>query len=436
MRLAALAARMNVPLGAKRVTSHRLHCTISLGVFAAMHNSVSCGIAVGKDRLPVEARFSLETKRTEDQPRAPSSVRRTPCDPSSKVDVDFSLALHNRTGKFFIGRDLLADQADLIGRTYYGRFAARTPPVGLKAKVLSRFWTIEDRLRKRGVPLPLRRFRTDRRLLHLDPFTVLNCALRADDIVLCHDLGPLTHRDLFTPSVCDLYDRAYATMAGVDPTVVFVSEASREAYRSVVGTPRRSHVVYPPVRLDIADDAPVPVAGVGQPFLLTVGSIGRRKNQLRSISAYARSGLADRGIGYVLCGAREPGAEEIETIASKTPGVRLLSYVTDGELAWLYAHATGFVLASRLEGFGMPVAEAIARQVVPLVTRGSVLEEVAGPAALLTSADDENEIAAGMRQLVNMDSGERWQRQTRLTTWASRFSERQFREGWRDVLRN
>src|ERR1700737_3883460 len=34
-------------------------------------------------------------------------------------------------------------------------------------------------------------------------------------------------------------------------------------------------------------------------------------------------------------------------------------------LRWLYAHASSFVLRSLLEGFGLPAAEAIARDLVP-----------------------------------------------------------------------
>lgn len=351
-----------------------------------------------------------------------------------RVDVEFSLALHNRTGKFAIGRDLLADQAALIGDVYYWRVPLKRTPTGLGAKLISRSWFFEDKLRRHGLLAPLRGLRPSRPLLHLDPFTVLNTALSGDDIVLCHDLGPLTHRDLFAPDVSNLYERAYGMMAKVRPTVVFVSEASRRAYHAVVGEPGRNHVVYPPIRTARTAAALRPVDGIGGPFLLTVGSIGRRKNQLAIIGAFARSGLAERGVSYVLCGAREPGADEIEALARQTPGVTVLPYVTDAELAWLYAHAAGFVLMSRLEGFGIPVAEAIASGLVPLVTRGSVLEEVAGPAAIPADPLDEAEVAEGLRRLVAMDDGERRQRLAQLAAWIARFSEAQFRDGWRAVL--
>jgi glycosyltransferase involved in cell wall biosynthesis len=347
-------------------------------------------------------------------------------------DVDFSPALFNRTGKYFIGRDLIEDQAALISHVRYGRSARLHPPTGWQAKAVARLITLDQSLVQRGW---LRGFRPARRLLHLDPYTVLNTRICRSDAVLVHDLGPVTHPELFSPAVSNLYRRAYSVIAEIDPRLVFVSMASATAYAAIYGNPRDGRVIYPPLREDFgrSPSGNLP-QGVNQPFLLTVGSVGRRKNQKVSIEAFAQSGLAADGMAYVLCGAREPGAEEVVALAEVTRGVVLLNYVSDSELGALYRDAAGFVLVSQLEGFGVPVAEAITSDLIPLVSANSVLEEVAGEGALTASPDDISAIAQGMHKLAEMAADEKAQRRALLAGSVARFTRQRFANEWCSML--
>ncbi|MET0251758.1 MAG: glycosyltransferase family 1 protein [Novosphingobium sp.] len=357
---------------------------------------------------------------------------------AGKVDVDFSLAMHNRTGKYFIGRDLLDCAPDLIDRVFYWMIPAQDPPSGLIGKVICKLQGGQVRANagagllgwrpRRGSPGPL---------LHLEPYTVLTRRLTRRDAVLVHDVGPLTHPELFETGLYPAYRMIFAEIAAAGPHVIFASRTSQIEFERLFPNAAlaSSRVIYPAIRDDIAPPAPQPVARVGSArFLLTVGSIGDRKNQARCIRAFERSGLAKRGVRYVLCGSTEPGAEAVSALAARTPGVILLPYVSDAELAWLYDHAAGFVLASLLEGFGIPLAEAISHGVVPAVTRDSVLEEVAGPGALLVQPLDEDDLAAAMVRLVEMDDAERASRLTLLRDSIGRFSLGIFAQEWREAL--
>ncbi|WP_246329322.1 glycosyltransferase [Chthonobacter rhizosphaerae] len=352
---------------------------------------------------------------------------------AGRIDVDFSLAIHNRTGKYFIGRDIIEDNADLVGAVLYGRLSSRRVPSYLVGRLAGRLMSAELMRRMTGAPgLPPVRRKAP--VLHLDPLTALNYQLGPWDIVLVHDVGPLTHPDLFEPTVCDLYKAAYRHIAASGPRLVFVSETSRAAYLSLFDCSASTTVIYPHIRTDVksADQA---VAGVERPFLLTVGSVGARKGQLASIAGYARSGLYERGIDYVLCGGpEEPGHAAVVAQARRTPGVLLLPYVRDTELTWLYRHAAGFVLASRLEGFGMPVAEAIASGLVPAVSRNTVLEEVAGEAALTFDPFDVDDIARTMAVLCALRDDEKAERLTRMSARLAQYSRDRFSREWRVLL--
>lgn len=348
--------------------------------------------------------------------------------------IDFSLALYNRSGKYFIGKDIVDLNADLISGVYYWRLPQQSVPQGFGAKLIGKLeaWEHEaSMVLGRNVPFPSS---SKYRCLHLDPLTVLHRRVRHDDLVICHDLGPLTHPELFTASIKKGYDVAYRLISKAQPRIVFVSQSSADAYTKLFGPPRESEVIYPPIRAGSVDAEQEACPQVSQPFLLTVGSIGRRKNQAAAIRAFALSGLAAKGYSYVICGLKEPGHEEVAILAQRTPGVILLPYVTDANLRWLYAEADGFVLVSRLEGFGMPVAEAMENGLVPIVSASSVLEEVAGPGALSVDPDSDESIAAGMVALANLDPESRAERVALLKSQVRKFSENDFRARWRAAL--
>ncbi len=352
----------------------------------------------------------------------------------NKWSVDFSSALYNRTGKFFIGRDIICDQALAIEKIYYWRLPRSRHPTGVMARCLGRAITIDQALQASPLSILIPAFRPSERMLHLDPFTVLHARLERRDAVLCHDLGPITHPDLFGGEVAALYAHAYARIAAQGCRMVFVSNASADAFARHYDAPADGRVIYPPLRRDLDTVQGSPVREVDTPFLLTVGSIGRRKNQASSIAAYAKSGLWAQGMGYVLCGAREPGSDAVDDAARATPGVTLLPYVTDTQLAWLYDTASGFVLMSLLEGFGVPVAEAIARGLVPLVSAGGVLCEVAGDGALVADPHDIEQIAAQMVALASLTPPEREARQNRLRASLDRFTPARFRNDWQTMM--
>lgn len=362
-----------------------------------------------------------------------SAIKHAGPDPAERWTVDFSVALENRTGKYFLGKDIIADQQPLIADVRYWR--GRDEYAGLSAGTALRYGLkVEKRLyaHARMVKLPLRR--ATRRTLYLDPFTVVMADLTPRDIVLCHDLGPLTHPELFTGWLRTLYERAYAKIARIRPRMIFVSLSSQREFERLVSSACPMRVIYPHLRADIDDRMQDPVAGSTPPFFLTVGSLGHRKNQLTAIHAFARSGLAAHGARYVLCGAHEPGWEGVVSAAAATPGVEVLPYVSDNQLSWLYGQAKGFVLPSRLEGFGMPVAEAIGRGLVPIISRNSVLEEVAGEGASVVDPENDGQIAQAMINLWNMSHAEFATRSAGLLKGINRFTRHAFAQNWRQEL--
>jgi glycosyltransferase involved in cell wall biosynthesis len=80
--------------------------------------------------------------------------------------------------------------------------------------------------------------------------------------------------------------------------------------------------------------------------------------------------------------------------------VHFLGSLDDAGVKRHIAHASGLVLASLYEGFGLPPLEAMALGVPVLVARAASLPEVCGDAALYCDPRSVDDIARGLERLL------------------------------------
>jgi glycosyltransferase involved in cell wall biosynthesis len=84
--------------------------------------------------------------------------------------------------------------------------------------------------------------------------------------------------------------------------------------------------------------------------------------------------------------------------------VVLTGYIPEDELALLMGSAYTLVYPSKLEGFGVPVLEAM-QSAVPVITSSkTVMQEIAGDAALYVNADDHEDLAEQMMRIYKDES--------------------------------
>jgi len=77
----------------------------------------------------------------------------------------------------------------------------------------------------------------------------------------------------------------------------------------------------------------------------------------------------------------------------------LTGYISDAELAWLYANCRAFLYPSLFEGFGLPVLEAMSLGAPVMASKATSIPEITGEAALLVDPLRVEEMAAAMRTL-------------------------------------
>lgn len=141
-----------------------------------------------------------------------------------------------------------------------------------------------------------------------------------------------------------------------------------------------------------------------EPFFLFVGTLEPRKNLLTLLDAFSM--LMTRGVhSHKLLVAGGPGWGD-ETLESRISDlkieskVELCGYISEQKLHQLYRHATGLLMPSLYEGFGMPLLEAM-QYATPVITSNcSSLPEVAGEGGLLVNPESADEICEAMERLI------------------------------------
>lgn len=140
-------------------------------------------------------------------------------------------------------------------------------------------------------------------------------------------------------------------------------------------------------------------------YLLSVGTLEPRKNVEGLLRCYARLPQALRKkYPLVLAGVKGwlTGPLEKQLAPLVEAGeVRQLGYVDQADMATLYQQASALAYISFYEGYGMPVAEAMAAGTAVLTSDCASMPEVAQGAALLTTPGDDDKTTAQLERLLS-----------------------------------
>jgi glycosyltransferase involved in cell wall biosynthesis len=228
-------------------------------------------------------------------------------------------------------------------------------------------------------------------------------------VVTVHDAAPVLFPEAFTPRGRWFHAMGLRAAARRADLVITGSQAAAaELADHTAISPGRIRVV--PYGVDQAPPDPGVLARYGLvdvPYVLWVGSLEPRKGVGTLVSAMARlvrGNAVLRGVRLVLAGYA--GWQNSSLLADGDlvqlgSALVRLGRLPAGELAALYAGATVFAFPSRHEGFGLPVLEAMAAGTPVLASDIPALREVAGRAALLIPAGDEQAWAGALEALLS-----------------------------------
>jgi len=180
--------------------------------------------------------------------------------------------------------------------------------------------------------------------------------------------------------------------------VLTVSEFSRRQIAEWAGIPEQSVV-------NVGNGVSASFTPVGErhspgfPYILFVGSQAPHKNLERLARALARS-RARREVKLLVTGQPTPETRRWLAEPALSSCVEFAGSVSDEMLPRYYRGALALAMPSLFEGFGLPVAEAMACGSPVITSNRTSLPEIAGDAAVLVDPGDTEAIAAALDQVV------------------------------------
>jgi glycosyltransferase involved in cell wall biosynthesis len=208
--------------------------------------------------------------------------------------------------------------------------------------------------------------------------------------------------------------------------IVSISEATKKDAIRLFGIGDQNiKVIYPGIR-NISEQREDPV-DIHKPFFLFIGVIKERKNVYNIVKAFIdakkKSNLKQK---LVIAGKGSGNYfNKIMDLVERS-GIKdeiiFLDYITDNQLVYLYKNADCLVFPSLIEGFGMPILEAMSCGLPVITSNSSSLAEVGGDAAILVDPNNIEDISSaminsGQDEKLRLELRKKGQERIKLFSW-------------------
>lgn len=282
------------------------------------------------------------------------------------------------------------------------------------------------------LPSILRAGRFD--LLHIPSYRRIVGSCPVSQVATVHDCAPFRLRDKYG-ALRGLFGRQIAPMmARRCQHILTVSEFTKQDLLKFYGLKNEGvDVIYNGLNHDayrLRSEAETAAfkskQSLDKPFFLFISRLEHPgKNHLRLIEAYEKfKDASQREICLVLGGAPWHGAEVIQDRVKQSKyadSILMPGFIAEEDLPLWYASAEALVFPSLIEGFGLPVVEALACGLrVATSDRGS-LPEVGGDAAIYFDPENVSQIGEALRRLYEESDADRAARIEAGVSHASKF---------------
>ncbi|MDH4121652.1 MAG: glycosyltransferase family 4 protein [Deltaproteobacteria bacterium] len=264
-------------------------------------------------------------------------------------------------------------------------------------------------------------------------------------VATVHDMTIFLFEGLSTVPFREKMRAANLRLAKICHRLIAISQSTKEDFLRFIDFPPErisvTHMAVDPHFQPMPRDevrAVLDPLGLPPRYLLFVGEISARKNIIGLVQGFAASRLA-QDTPLVLAGRPGFGFAEIQPILQPhvdAGRIRMLGYVADSVLPALYGGAEAFLFPTFYEGFGIPVAEALACGTPTVGGNLGAVPEVAGGHAVLVDPHSAQDIARGIEKAVGFTPQQRAAASqfARKYTWqATAQATRQvYQQAWED----
>ncbi len=204
-------------------------------------------------------------------------------------------------------------------------------------------------------------------------------------VFFLHDLIPISHPEYCRAGEAERHHRRLETMLSVGKGLIVNSAATRDELLAYAAA---RNITVPPCAVALLAPAklPEPYRGrpLDKPYFVVLGTIEPRKNHLLLLHLWRQlvAELGDAAPQLVVIGQRGWECEQVVDLLDRCAAlqghVTELPRCDDRELATWLAHAQALLFPSFIEGFGMPLVEALMLGVPVIASDLPVFREIAG----------------------------------------------------------
>lgn len=344
--------------------------------------------------------------------------------PPLHIGFDAKRAFFNQTGLGHYSRNLLQALTQYYPSNHYHLYSPKAPngnteqyltqspfvahyPSGLLDRLFPSLW----RSAMLGSQLATDGIQLFHGLSGELPFDIQESKVRS--VVTIHDLIFLDYPELYPAIDRKIYRTKSSLACERADRIIAISEQTKQSIIKHFGTREsKIDVVYQscnPIYLQAP--TPTQLAGVKNQYqlpdqyLLYVGSIAERKQTMELVEAFKL--LNHPGLKLVLVGnGGEYLAKAKQYVQTNqlTDEVMFLNNVPTEDLPSIYRQAQAFVYPSLMEGFGIPIIEALYSGTPVVTLSGGCIQEAAGPGAVYTPNSQPQNIAEAIGKLVDNDT--------------------------------
>lgn len=232
----------------------------------------------------------------------------------------------------------------------------------------------------------------------------------AKTVVTIHDLIFKRYPEFYKPWDITTYDKKTSRTLAEADAVVAISEQTKqdikEFYHVDAG---KIHVIYQDCAHQFHEEQSkeklTQVAekySLPQNYILCVGTIEKRKNQLGLVRAF-RKIMPKVEHNLVIVGKKTPYFDSVDAFLSKYEMKERVSFLHDADFEdfpAIYANASVFVYPSLFEGFGIPIIEAQNCGTPVVTSEGSCFPEAGGPHSLYVDPNHSMQIGRAILEVL------------------------------------